>query len=437
MQLTDVKFTDLDLPEELQRGVADCGFERLTPVQADSLPITLQGRDLAVQAQTGSGKTAAFLVTIFDRLLREPRREPRAKGPCPRAIVLTPTRELTVQVSHDAEAIGRHLPLRTLAVYGGVDYQKQRDDLAHGVDLLVGTPGRLIDYLKQRVYHLKDVEVAVIDEADRMFDMGFIADIRFLLKRMSRFDERQSMLFSATLSDRVMELSYEYMNVPDLVEVTPEKVTADHIEQVLYHVSSREKFRLLLGLLRTEEWTKALIFINTKRQAEVLRERLERNGYPTAVLSGDVDQVRRLKILRRFMAGELRILVATDVASRGLHIEGISHVVNYDLPQDEQDYVHRIGRTARAGASGKAISLACENYVFGLDAIEQFIGQKIPVAWASEELLATKEVPRPKGPLSAAALAAAAEDGATTPETRPPPRRPSSRPSGPRRPRGR
>jgi ATP-dependent RNA helicase RhlB len=270
-----------------------------------------------------------------------------------------------------------------------------------------------------------------------MFDMGFIADIRFLLKRMSRFDERQSMLFSATLSDRVMELSYEYMNVPDLVEVTPEKVTADHIEQVLYHVSSREKFRLLLGLLRTEEWTKALIFINTKRQAEVLRERLERNGYPTAVLSGDVDQVRRLKILRRFMAGELRILVATDVASRGLHIEGISHVVNYDLPQDEQDYVHRIGRTARAGASGKAISLACENYVFGLDAIEQFIGQKIPVAWASEELLATKEVPRPKGPLSAAALAAAAEDGATTPETRPPPRRPSSRPSGPRRPRGR
>ncbi|MBI5014551.1 MAG: DEAD/DEAH box helicase [Deltaproteobacteria bacterium] len=427
-----MKFTDLDLPEELQRGIADCGFARLTPVQAQSLPITLQGRDLAVQAQTGSGKTAAFVVTIFDRLLREPRREPRAKGPCPRAIVLTPTRELTVQVSHDAAEIGRHLPFRTLAVYGGVDYQKQREDLAHGVDLLVGTPGRLIDYLKQRVYHLKDVEVAVIDEADRMFDMGFIADIRFLLKRMSRFDERQSMLYSATLSDRVMELSYEYMNVPELVEVSPEKVTADRVEQVLYHVSSREKFRLLLGLLRTEEWTKALVFVNTKRQAEILRERLDRNGYPTAVLSGDVDQVRRLKILRRFMAGELRILVATDVASRGLHIEGISHVVNYDLPQDEQDYVHRIGRTARAGASGKAVSLACENYVFGLEAIEQYIGQKIPVAWASEELLATKEVPRPRTP-TPAADEAALENGATSPAPRPPRPRSSRRGPPPRR----
>jgi ATP-dependent RNA helicase RhlB len=395
MQLTDHRFTDYELAEELQRGIAACGFERLTPVQAASLPATLQGRDLAVQAQTGSGKTLAFLAAIFDRFLKTPRRPATAKGSCPRAIVITPTRELALQVSRDALAVGQDLPFRTVAAYGGVDYRKQREDLAAGVDLLVGTPGRLIDYLKQRVYHLKDVEIAVIDEADRMFDMGFVADIRFLLKRMSRYDQRQSLLFSATLGERVMELSYEYMNVPELVEVNPEHVTAERVEQVLYHVGSDEKFRLFLGLLRAEECTKSLVFVNTKRQAERLRERLERNGLPSAVLSGDVDQTRRLKILKKFMAGEMPILVATDVASRGLHIDKVSHVFNYDLPQEAEDYVHRIGRTARAGASGKAVSLACENYVFSLEAIEEYIGQKIPVGSYDPELLA-EEVPQPR-----------------------------------------
>ena len=415
MQLTDVRFTDFALPDPVQRGIADSGFTFLTPVQARSLPILLEGRDLAVQAQTGSGKTAAFLVTIFDRFLKNPRRAPSAKGVCPRAIVITPTRELTVQVSRDAQELGRHLSIRTLAAYGGVDYKKQREDISQGVDLLVGTPGRLIDYLKQRVYHLRDVEVAVIDEADRMFDMGFIADLRYLLKRMSRYDQRQSLLFSATLGDRVMELSYEYMNVPDLVEVTPERVVAERVEQVLYHVNSHEKFSLLLGILRTEPWTKALLFVNTKRQAEVVRERLDRNGFPSSVLSGDVDQVRRLKILKKFMAGEIRILVATDVASRGLHIEGISHVFNYDLPQDAEDYVHRIGRTARAGASGKAVSLACENFVFSLDAIQDYIGHKIPVVWPEPELFA-EEVPRPRKPKTGPSPAA--EPGAKPPRSR-------------------
>ncbi len=392
MNFTDQRFDQFDLPEPLRRGIADCGFTHLTPVQARSLPPTLEGRDLAVQAQTGSGKTVAFLVPIFDRFVRVPR--PPTTGVCPRALVLTPTRELAVQVHNDALALGRHLSFRCLAVYGGVDYRKQREDLTEGVDLLVGTPGRLIDYLKQKVYHLRDVEVAVIDEADRMFDMGFIGDLRFMLKRMSRFDRRQSLLFSATISDRVMELSYEYMNVPDLIEITPDRVAAEKVEQVLYHVNSGEKFRLLLGLLGTESWSKALVFVNTKRVGARLTEHLERNGFPSALLSGDVDQVRRLKLLRRFITGEVRIVVATDVASRGLHVDGISHVFNYDLPQNAEDYVHRIGRTARAGAHGKAVSLACEDYVYSLPDIETYVGHKLPVGWAGDDLF-PEEVPAP------------------------------------------
>ncbi|MDW7711532.1 MAG: DEAD/DEAH box helicase [Deferrisomatales bacterium] len=392
MEFTDLTFDQLSIPPELKAGIAACGFTHLTPVQARSLPPTLEGKDLAVQAQTGSGKTLAFVTTIFDRFLRTPRRP--TKGVCPRAIVLTPTRELAVQVHSDAIQVGANLPFRSLAVYGGIDYRKQREDLAQGIDLLVGTPGRLIDYLKQRVYHLKDVEIAVIDEADRMFDMGFIGDIRFLLRRMSPFDKRQSLLFSATISDRVMELSYEYMNVPGLVEITPERVTAEKVEQVLYHVNSREKFRLLLGLLQAEPWEKALVFVNTKRAGNMVQERLERNGYPATVLSGDVDQARRLKIVQKFISGDVRILVATDVASRGLHVDRISHVFNYDLPQNAEDYVHRIGRTARAGASGKAVSLACEDYVYSLGEIEGYIGHKIPVEQVRDELLPA-EVPRP------------------------------------------
>ncbi len=393
MHLTESSFQQLDLPEDLRRGIADCGFDRMTPVQARSLPITLEGRDLAVQAQTGSGKTAVFLVTIFNRILRHPR--PKTTGVCPRALVITPTRELAVQIASDAAEIGRHLSVRTVAAYGGVDYRQQREAIADGVDLLIGTPGRLIDYWKQKVYHLRNVEVAVIDEADRMFDMGFVSDIRYLLRRMSRYDQRQSMLFSATISQRVLELSYEYMNAPDLVEITPEQVTAERIEQVLYHVSSRQKFSLLLGLLKREDWTKALVFVNTKRMGNELQERLERNGFPCAVLSGDVSQPHRMKILKRYLNGEVKILVATDVASRGLHVDDISHVFNYDLPLQAEDYVHRIGRTARAGAAGKAISLACDNYVYGLEDIQEYIGTKIPVDWPDEDWFEV-EVPRPR-----------------------------------------
>lgn len=397
MKLSEIKFSDLELPPELQRAVASQRFEYLTEVQAMSIPTTLTGKDLAVQAQTGSGKTAAFLVTIFDRLLRTPKRETR--GVCPRAIVITPTRELAVQVASDAEGLlkGGDLPFRILLAYGGVDYAKQREEIRQGVDLLIGTPGRLIDYLKQRVYHLGAVELAVIDEADRMFDMGFIADIRFLLKRMSKYDERQSMLFSATLSDRVMELSYEYMNVPELVEVSPDKIVADRVTQILYHLGSTEKMPFLFGLLKTGEVKKAVIFVNTKHMAERLSKALNHNGYPTSVLSGDVPQNSRLKVIRRFSAGEIKILVATDVASRGLHIEDVSHVINYDLPQDTEDYVHRIGRTARAGKSGHAVTLACEDYVFTLPDIEEYIGHQIPVGEVKPEMFGEfDEPPREK-----------------------------------------
>ena len=380
MKLSDVKFSDLELPEQLLKGVTASGFEYLAEVQALSLPTSLSGKDVAVQAQTGSGKTAAFLITIFEKLLRtEPPKGVR--GVCPRAIVITPTRELAVQVAKDAEEIvkGGDLPIRILLAYGGVDYQKQREEISQGVDLLVGTPGRLIDYLKQRVYNLRHVEMAVIDEADRMFDMGFVSDIRFLLRRMSPYNERQSMLFSATLSERVMELSYEYMNIPELVEVTPDNLVADKVEQTLYHLGSNEKMNYMLGFLEKEEWTKALVFVNTKRAAIKVRDTLNANGHPTVLLSGDVTQVNRLKVIKRFSSGDVKVLVATDVASRGLHIENISHVINYDVPQDPQDYVHRIGRTARAGKSGKAITLACEDYVFTLPEIEEYIGHSIPV----------------------------------------------------------
>lgn len=393
MNFTETRFDQLDLPQELARGIADCGFTYLTPVQARCLTTALIGKDLAVQAETGSGKTAVFVITAFAHMLRNPR--PPTTGSCPRAIVITPTRELAVQVAQDALNLGAHLGFKVQAVFGGIDYKKQREELAAGVDLLVGTPGRLIDYLKQKVYHLRDVEIAVIDEADRMFDMGFIADLRFLLRRMSNYDRRQSMLFSATLADRVMELSYEYMNAPELVEIDPDRVTAEKIQQVLYHVSSDRKFPLLLGLLQREEWTKALVFINTKRAGYDLCDRLQHNGHPCALLSGDVDQEKRLKIIKRFMAGEVRILIATDVASRGLHVDNISHVFNYDLPQNAEDYVHRIGRTARAGASGKAITLACENYVYSLEEVEAYIGNKIPTE-VDDDALHAVEIPLPR-----------------------------------------
>jgi ATP-dependent RNA helicase RhlB len=296
--------------------------------------------------------------------------------------------------------LGAHCGFAIQAIYGGVDYMKQKNALKEGADVVVGTPGRLIDYLKQKVYSLKEIEMLVIDEADRMFDMGFIADLRFILRRLPPYDKRQNLMFSATLNQRVMELAYEFMNVPEKVAVTPEQMTAERVEQVLYHVGRKEKFPLLLGLLRKEGMERTMIFVNTKREAEFLDERLNANDFPCRVISGDVEQRKRLKILEDFKSGKLPIMIATDVASRGLHIDGVSHVINYDLPQDAEDYVHRIGRTARAGAEGKAISMADEDGAFHLEAIHEYIKDKIPVEWAEDELFVhdfKRVKPRPKG----------------------------------------
>lgn len=383
-----VDFQSFDLPVPVMRGIQAAGFTACTPIQEEVLPIALRGRDVAGQAQTGTGKTAAFLISIFTRLLREPDRRPKGLVG-PRALIVAPTRELAVQIHQDARLLGQSTGLEMQVVYGGVDYQKQRENLRGGVDLLIGTPGRLIDYFQQGVYALKAVEVLVIDEADRMFDMGFIKDIRYLTRQLPPPERRQSFLFSATLGNRVLELAYESMNNPSMVSVAPEQITAERVEEVLYHVPREEKFPLLLGLLEKEKGKRILIFANMKHEAERLAERLVRAGYHARAITGDVDQKKRLKIMQAFKEGGLHVLVATDVASRGLHIEGVTHVVNYDLPQDAEDYVHRIGRTARAGASGRAISLADEQYVLSLEAIEEYIGHKIPVEWADDELLHT------------------------------------------------
>lgn len=393
--LTDTLFSHYELPDEVRWGIADAGFVFTTPIQEKTLPIALAGKDVAGQAQTGTGKTAAFLIAIFSRFLRRPRK-PGARGP--RALVVAPTRELVVQIRDDAELLGRHTGLATLAVFGGIDYRLQRDAVKRVPDLLVGTPGRLLDYEQQGATTFGDVEILVIDEADRMFDMGFIRDLRRILRRCPPYHRRQTLLFSATLSVRVMELAYEHTNQAERVEVEPERVGAHGITELLYHVASREKFRLLLGLLEREGGHRVLIFVNRRTTAAELVRGLSGNGYPTRALAGNIPQDRRLKILNDFKDGRLAVLVATDVASRGLHIEGVSHVINYDLPQDAEDYVHRIGRTGRAGAEGTAVSFACDDYVFSLDAIQKLIGRDIPVEWPPESLFRSGKVhdaPRP------------------------------------------
>ncbi len=381
-----MKFEELDIPEPVLRGIRDAGFTACTPIQAETLPQALRGEDVAAQSQTGTGKTAAFLVAIFSRILRE--EAPRKKGKSPRVLIIAPTRELVDQIRAEAERLGRYTGLTFHAVFGGVQYVKQREVLeAGGIDILIGTPGRLIDYFKQKAYSLRNTRYLVIDEADRMFDMGFIADIRYLLRKMPPYQERQSMLFSATLSYRVMELGYQFMNLGDKISVTPDKITVEGVEQILYHVGADEKRGLLFGILKNEPWERVLVFTNTKAEAEKLIRWFDANGYQAAAITGDIQQRKRLSIIRRFKEGSLPILVATDVASRGLHIDGVSHVVNYDLPQDPEDYVHRIGRTARAGKTGNAISLACERYVYSLEGIEEYIGQAVPASQAPPELI--------------------------------------------------
>ena len=386
--VSDISFSSLHLPDSLARGIADAGFERCTPIQAGTLPRALAGLDVAGQAQTGTGKTAAFLVAMFAQLLKNP---PAADRPStsPRGFILAPTRELAIQIHKDAELLGQYCGLNLGLAFGGVDYERQRLQLAAGVDILIGTPGRIIDFFKQRVFDLRHVEVLVLDEADRMFDLGFIDDIRYLMRRLPEPAKRLSMLFSATLSQRVLELAYEHMNEPELIRIEPEKMTADRVRQSIYFPAMEEKTGLLIGLLKKLGATRTMVFVNMKRTAERLEATLRANDINAEAMSGDVPQNKRMRMLRDFHEGKLPVLIATDVAARGLHVPEVSHVFNYDLPQDPEDYVHRIGRTGRAGAAGDAISFGCEDYVQSLPDIEAYIGRKLPVERVEPEILAS------------------------------------------------
>lgn len=390
--LTETRFADLDLHPQVLSALQSVGFEYCTPIQALSLPIALIGKDVAGQAQTGTGKTLAFLIATFTTLLNNPRTGDKRY---PRAIIMAPTRELAIQIANDAEQLAAHCDMRLGIVYGGEGYDSQRQQLEEGVDILIGTTGRLIDYYKQGIYQLDKIQTVVLDEADRMFDLGFIKDIRYMFHKMPPPGERQSLLFSATLSQRVQELAYEHMNSPTKVEVEPLRKTGERISEELFYPSKQDKMKLLLTLIE-EDWPdKAIIFANTKHVCEKLFQWLDADGHRVGLLTGDVPQRKRLKILEQFTSGELDFLVATDVAARGLHIPEVSHVYNYDLPDDFEDYVHRIGRTGRAGASGKAVNLACEEYVYNLPAIEEYIGHPIPVTkYDPSALLSDLKTPR-------------------------------------------
>ena len=394
--LSELRFDALALQDSVQAGIRDAGFEFCTPIQASTLPIALEPRDVAGQAQTGTGKTAAFLIATFEKMLASTPDPEKKKQP--RAFMLAPTRELAMQIAKDAELLGKHTGFKIGLAYGGTDYEKQRRTIEDGIDILIGTPGRIIDYFKQGVFALNQVEVAVLDEADRMFDLGFIKDIRYLLRRLPDPDKRLNMLFSATLSQRVMELAFEHMNEPELIRIEPDKVTADRVRQAIFFPSNEDKLPLLVGLIREMGAGRIMVFVNMKRDAERVEATLEVNGVHAKAISGDVPQKKRQRLLLDFQSGKLQVLIGTDVASRGLHIPDVQYVINYDLPQDSEDYVHRIGRTARAGAAGDAISFGCESYAMSLPDIEDFIGHKIPVAKYDPalmpELIKPKRKPR-------------------------------------------
>jgi len=376
-----MQFTELNLNADLMRGIEDLGFERCTDVQADTLTRTLQDRDVAVQSQTGTGKTAAFLITIFQLM----NASDKYRGT--RALIVAPTRELAVQIENDAKALGKYLPQRTTCIYGGVGYGPQERALADKVEIVIGTPGRLLDFNQSGKLDFREMGILVIDEADRLFDMGFYPDIRKMMRRSRPRQERLTMLYSATLSVSVRNISWQFMNDPAEIEIEPEHMTVDTVEQELCHVAKDEKFPLLLGLLARENPKNALIFCNTKRATEIVAKKLQLNGYETEFMMGDLPQKKRLMIIERIKSGDIRVVTATDVAARGLHVDDLDLVVNYDLPEDPEAYVHRIGRTARAGREGKAISLACERFVYSLESIEELIGMKIPTSPVTDDLL--------------------------------------------------
>lgn len=379
------RFHDFDLPSEVLHGIADLGFQYCTDIQALSLQNALDGKNIAGKAQTGSGKTAAFLVAILTRYLRTPDRRAK-KGGCPRALVIAPTRELVIQICKDADAIGKYCDLRSLAVYGGMDYDRQRHELQEApVDLLVATPGRLLDFCNQHVIDLTKIDTLVIDEADRMLDMGFIPDVRRIMGRLPPKDRRTTMLYSATLTDDVMRLASQWMEEPVRAEVDGEHNATDTVRQVVYVIRAEDKFKVLFNHIALHPDARAIVFCNRKSTTEDVYESLKRRGVSCEMLSGDVNQNRRLQTLEDFRRGKIKIVVATDVAGRGIHVDDIEYVINFDFPYEAEDYVHRIGRTGRAGNTGIAISFADEDESFAIPEIEEYINEPLKCTLLQED----------------------------------------------------
>ena len=381
-------FESLSLKDALLKAIKELGFQKCTPIQGKVLPYSLEGKDIVGKAQTGTGKTAAFLLTVLNLILKPTQCPPHKKGfssYSPKALILAPTRELVLQITQDGKNLAKYTQIKFAPIIGGVDYRKQIQALRDKPEIIVATPGRLIDFFKNKKITFYQVAFCVIDEADRMFDMGFYPDLKYLLRKMPPFYKRQTLLFSATLTYRVTDLSYEFMNQPFEIDVSPTKMTVEKVKEIIYHVGMAEKLPLFLGLLKKEFNQKSIIFCNTKSACEWLGFKLNNNGFPTKVLTGDVSQRKRLNIVRQFKESANGFLVATDVASRGLHVDDVTHVFNYDVPEDPENYIHRIGRTARAGREGSAITLACERYVMSLQQVEDLIGHKIPCESFSDE----------------------------------------------------
>jgi len=383
----EVRFHDLDLRDELMHGIADLGFKYCSPIQGAVLPHTLQGHDAIGKAQTGTGKTAAFLVTIFNDMLVNPSDSERFLGE-PRALVIAPTRELVMQIAEDAADLAKHTGLKVATLIGGMDYQKQLNRLnTVVVDLVVATPGRLLDFMGRRDLYLDHVEILVLDEADRMLDMGFIPQVKRIVRATPAKDHRQTLLFSATFTQDIINLSQQWTYEPVTVEIEPEHVATDSVDQKVYLVSSEQRYRVLNNLIHSDDATSVIVFANRRDQVRRLHERLRKSGVSAGILSGEVPQNKRTRTLEDFKKGSIKVLVATDVAGRGIHVDGVSHVVNYNLPEDPEDYVHRIGRTGRAGASGTSISFASEDDAFLLPDIEALLGSRLECTHPPQELL--------------------------------------------------
>ena len=386
-QQENTSFDDLELSKELLQGVSDLGFNYCTPIQAAILPYSLRGQDAIGKAQTGTGKTAAFLITIFDDLLRHPIREERFLGE-PRALVIAPTRELVMQIESDATGLARHAGIKVVSLIGGADYQKQLNQIGKTlVDLVVATPGRLIDFITRKDLFLDRVEILVLDEADRMLDLGFIPQVKRIIRATPRKDFRQTLLFSATFNPDILNLANQWTVEPVTIDVKPEDVATRSVDQKVYLVSSEERYRLLSNLVKSPDVISVIVFANRRDQVRRLFDRLKNNGFSCGMLSGELSQSKRTSTLKKFKEGRIKILVATDVAGRGIHVEGVTHVVNYNLPEDPEDYVHRIGRTGRAGATGTSISFASEDDAFLLPDLEKLLGEKISCSHPPPDLL--------------------------------------------------